>query len=43
MISFSQEAWDRNSPLYETIRTMPFNAELAQGTLSEAAFKHYII
>ena len=27
---------------YETIRTMPFNAELAAGTLSEARFKHYI-
>lgn len=41
-MSFSHEAWDRNGALYETIRTMPFNAELAAGTLSEARFKHYI-
>jgi thiaminase/transcriptional activator TenA len=40
--SFSQEAWDDNAPVYEIIRTMPFNADLAAGTLSEARFKHYI-
>jgi thiaminase (transcriptional activator TenA) len=40
---FSREAWDRNAQLYEVIRTMPFNAELASGTLSEARFKHYIV
>jgi thiaminase (transcriptional activator TenA) len=40
--SFSRDAWERNAPLYETIRTMPFNAELAAGTLSEERFKHYI-
>lgn len=40
---FSQAAWDQNAGAYETIRTMPFNAELAAGTLSEARFKHYII
>jgi thiaminase/transcriptional activator TenA len=39
---FSREAWDRNAAVYERIRTMPFNAELAAGTLSEARFKHYI-
>ena len=39
---FSREAWDRNAATYEVIRTMPFNAELAAGTLSEARFKHYI-
>jgi thiaminase/transcriptional activator TenA len=41
-ISFSRQAWERNAPIYEIIRTMPFNAELAAGTLSEARFKHYI-
>ena len=41
-IPFSRAAWDRNAPAYEIIRTMPFNAELAAGTLSEARFKHYI-
>src|SRR5438034_11211520 len=39
---FSREAWDRNANIYETIRTMPFNAQLASGSLSEARFKHYI-
>jgi thiaminase (transcriptional activator TenA) len=39
---FSREAWERNAPIYERIRMMPFNAELAAGTLSEARFKHYI-
>jgi len=41
-IPFAREAWDRNAPVYEIIRTMPFNTELAAGTLSEARFKHYI-
>jgi thiaminase/transcriptional activator TenA len=41
-VPFSREAWDRNASAYETIRTMPFNAELTAGTLSEARFKHYI-
>jgi len=40
--SFSSAAWQRNARAYEVIRTMPFNAELAAGTLSEARFKHYI-
>jgi thiaminase (transcriptional activator TenA) len=40
--AFSSEAWSRNAGLYEAIRTMPFNAELAAGVLSEARFRHYI-
>ena len=40
---FSQEAWTRNRAPYEAIRTMPFNLELAAGTLSEARFKQYIV
>jgi thiaminase (transcriptional activator TenA) len=39
---FSRDAWEKNAKTYELIRTMPFNAELAAGTLSEARFKHYI-
>jgi len=39
---FSRNAWDRNATIYDVIRRMPFNAELAAGTLSEARFKHYI-
>jgi thiaminase (transcriptional activator TenA) len=40
--SFSREAWERNAAVYEAIRTMPFNTELAEGVLSTARFKHYI-
>src|SRR4029450_8563147 len=39
---FSSTAWERNAPTYDLIRRMPFNAELAEGLLSEARFKHYI-
>src|SRR5919204_2211086 len=39
---FSREAWERNAAIYEAIRAMPFNAQLASGSLSEARFKHYI-
>src|SRR6266567_8495336 len=42
MSVFSREAWEQGASIYETIRQMPFNAELAAGTLSEARFKHYI-
>jgi thiaminase/transcriptional activator TenA len=40
--SFSTQAWERNVPAYEAIRTMPFNTELAAGVLDRARFKHYI-
>src|SRR5215217_315222 len=39
---FSRQAWSRNAGLYEAIRAMPFNAELAAGVLSEARFRNYI-
>jgi thiaminase (transcriptional activator TenA) len=39
---FSRAAWKENAQTYEIIRTLPFNAELASGTLSEVRFKHYI-
>src|SRR5499433_2615771 len=39
---FSRQAWDKNASIYEVIRTMPFNAQLTSGILSEARFKHYI-
>lgn len=42
-MSFSQNAWDANTALYETIRTMPFNRELAAGTLEAERFQHYMI
>jgi thiaminase (transcriptional activator TenA) len=41
--AFSTQAWARNLALYETIRTMPFNEELAAGTLSRERFIQYIV
>lgn len=41
--SFSKAALARAAPAYEAIRTMPFNAELAAGTLSRERFTHYIV
>lgn len=43
MPTFSAFAWQNNLPLYEKILAMPFNAELAAGTLSLDRFRHYII
>ncbi len=40
--TFSRAAWERNVNVYDVIRRMPFNAELAAGTLNQARFKHYI-
>ncbi|WP_218697566.1 thiaminase II [Acinetobacter harbinensis] len=40
---FSQAAWQRNLALYEKTLAMPFNQQLAQGTLSKAVFSHYVI
>lgn len=42
-MDFSVQAWARNAGSYEAIRTMPFNAELAAGVLSQARFRHYIL
>lgn len=41
--SFSAEAWARTLPIYEAIRTMPFNMALAEGTLSRSRFQHYML
>jgi thiaminase (transcriptional activator TenA) len=42
-MSFTSEIWSANAALYETIRTMPFNQQLADGTLSAERFRHYMI
>lgn len=42
-MTFTSAAWDRNAGAFETIRTMPFNEELAAGTLSRERFRTYII
>ena len=43
MTSFTDQAWQRTAPLRAAIDALPFNAELAAGTLSRARFQGYII
>ena len=43
MIRFSEEAWQRTASLREAIHTLPFNIELAAGTLARDRFQHYIV
>lgn len=40
---FSADAWKRNHAVYRKILEMPFNRELAAGTLRVDRFKHYMI
>lgn len=42
-MSFTQEAWQRNQSLYQNTLALPFNQELANGTLNKDAFCHYVI
>lgn len=42
-MSFSQDLWANTIDLQDAIRIMPFNAELAKGTLSPEIFREYII
>ncbi len=42
-MTFSADAWQRNLALYDKTLTMPFNAELAAGTLTADRFRHYMI
>ena len=42
-MTFSQEVWQRNLDLYQKILALPFNQELAAGTLDSKAFCHYVI
>ena len=39
---FSERAWNETSDLYRRILDLPFNRELADGTLSEARFRFYM-
>ncbi len=41
--TFSQAAWQGNLALYHDTLALPFNQELAAGTLSVERFHHYII
>ncbi len=42
MIHFSEEAWERTASLREAIHHLPFNRELAAGSLSRDRFQAYI-
>lgn len=41
-MSWSKTAWNASHKVYEQIITMPFNRELAEGTLDQEKFKFYI-
>ena len=43
MTGFSDEAWQRTAQLREAIHKLPFNIELAAGTLSRTRFQAYIV
>ena len=38
---FTDAAWQRNLPLFNATLALPFNRELAAGTLSRERFQHY--
>ena len=42
-MSFSQDVWQRNLALYNKTLALPFNQELATGSLNKEAFCHYVI
>ena len=42
-MTFAQEAWQRIAPLYGAILDLPFNRELAAGTLSRERFTFYLL
>jgi thiaminase/transcriptional activator TenA len=42
-MSFAQDAWQRIAPLYAAILDLPFNRELAAGTLSRERFTFYLL
>jgi thiaminase/transcriptional activator TenA len=43
MAAFSEHAWQQTAPLRAAIHALPFNAELAAGSLSADTFQGYII
>lgn len=43
MTAFSDQAWQRTAPLRAAIDALPFNTELAAGTLDRARFQTYIV
>ena len=43
MTGFSDRIWQRTTPLREAIHALPFNTELAAGTLARETFQFYIV
>lgn len=43
MTSFSDAAWQRTTKLRQAIHALPFNTELADGSLSQQRFQGYVI
>jgi thiaminase (transcriptional activator TenA) len=43
MTSFSDRIWQRTTPLRDAIHALPFNTELAAGTLPREKFQFYIV
>jgi thiaminase (transcriptional activator TenA) len=43
MMRFSEEAWERTGALRAAIHRLPFNSELAAGTLAAERFRFYIM
>ena len=43
MALFSERAWQSTAPLRAAIHALPFNTELAAGTLSQERFQGYIV
>src|SRR6202795_4461880 len=43
MMRFSEDAWRRTTALREAIHRLPFNTELAAGSLAPERFRFYIL
>src|SRR5688572_11256089 len=43
VMRFSEEAWQRTAALREAIHLLPFNTELAAGTLRAERFRFYVL
>src|SRR5712691_4985301 len=43
VVRFSEEAWEHTTALRAAIHRLPFNTELAAGTLSPERFRFYIL
>ena len=42
-MTFCEQAWQRNLPLFNATVALPFNQALANGSLARDVFQHYMI